>query len=321
MRAITFTSKLEYNSDYAKPLLQKGWAVVKVLKAGICNTDLEIIKGYTGFNGILGHEFIGIVEECSNTEWLGKRVTGEINFSCGKCEWCRQKLGRHCPNRTTLGIFNANGCMADYCKIPIDCLVEIPADIPDNKAVFIEPLSAACEILEQLKSTITGKEKVLVLGDGKLGILCSWVLTTAFNDVTLVGHHKDKLELSLWNKLKTSTDINSTSPADIVVEATGTSSGFNTAINMSRPRGKIILKSTVADQKPINMTKIVVDEISVIGSRCGLFKDGWVIMKNYPDIPLDRLITSTYPVEKSLEAFKKSAQKGILKVIIDFTIP
>ena len=319
MRAVTFNNKLSYVSNYAKPSLETGWAVVRVLKAGICNTDLELIKGYMGFHGVLGHEFVGIVEECSKPEWLGKRVSGEINFACNNCEWCSQKLGRHCPNRTTLGIFKADGCMADYCKIPIDCLIEIPDDIPDNKAVFIEPLSAACEILEQLKSCVSGTEKVVVLGDGKLGILCSWVLTTAFNDVTLVGHHNDKLKLASWNKLKTTTDINCVSSPDIVVEATGTSSGLNTAIDICKPRGKIILKSTVADQKPVNMTKIVVDEISVIGSRCGQFKDGLAVMKNQPNIPLKRLITATYPAEKTLEAFKKSAQKGVLKIIIDFT--
>jgi alcohol dehydrogenase len=319
MRAVIFKDKLEYFSDYTKPSIEKGWAVVKVLKAGICNTDLEIIKGYMGFKGILGHEFVGIVEECSNTEWLGKRVAGEINFGCNNCEWCKCGLGRHCPNRTTLGISNADGCMADYCKIPIDCLIEIPDNISNNKAVFIEPLSAACEILEQLENNITGKEKVIILGDGKLGILCSWVLTTAFEDVTLVGRHKSKLELASWNRLKTTTDINSISSADIVVEATGTSGGFNTAINICKPRGKIILKSTVADQKPVNMTKIVVDEISVIGSRCGQFKDGLTVMKNYLDIPLDKLITATFSAEKSLEAFEKSAKKGMLKIIIDFT--
>jgi alcohol dehydrogenase len=320
MRAIIFNKKLEYITDYPKPSLEKGWAIVKVLKAGICNTDLEIIKGYMEFNGILGHEFVGIVEECTDSAWLGKRVTGEINFACSKCEWCRQELGRHCPNRTTLGIFKTDGCMADYCKIPIGCLIEIPDEISARKAVFIEPLSAACKILEQLKSSITGREKVVILGDGKLGILCSWVLTTAFKDVTLVGHHKNKLKLATWNELKTTTDISSISSADIVVEATGTSGGFNTAIDICKPRGKIILKSTVADQIPVNMTKIVVDEISVIGSRCGQFKDGLAILKNYPDIPLERLISVTFPAEKSLEAFKESTQKGILKITIDFMI-
>lgn len=318
MRAVIFSNKLSYVTDYPKPSLEKGWAVVKVQKVGICNTDLEIIKGYMGFNGVLGHEFVGIVEECTAHEWVGKRVAGEINFACGNCELCKQGLGRHCLNRTTLGIFKTDGCMADYCKIPIDCLIEIPDEISPQKAVFIEPLSAACEILEQLELSITGREKVMILGDGKLGILCSWILTTTFNNVTLVGRHKTKLELALWNGLKTTTDISSISPADIVVEATGTSGGLNAAIDSCKPRGKIILKSTVADQKPVNMTKIVVNEISVIGSRCGQFKDGLAVLKSYPDIPLERLISASFPAEKSLEAFKKSMQKGILKITIDF---
>ena len=318
MRSVIFNNKLSYVTDYTKPSLEKGWALIKVLKAGICNTDLEIIKGYMGFKGVLGHEFIGIVEECSDTKWVGKRIVGEINFACNNCEWCKRRLGRHCPNRTILGILNTDGCMADYCKIPIDCLIEIPDNISDSKAVFIEPLSAACEIIEQLGSDITGNEKVTVLGDGKLGILCSWVLSTVFKNVTLVGRHKSKLELAAWNNLKTTTDISTVSSTDIVVEATGTSNGFNVAIDICKPRGRIILKSTVAEQKPVNLTKIVVDEISVVGSRCGQFKDGLAVMKNYHDIPLERLITSTISAEKSLEAFKKAAQKGVLKVIIDF---
>ncbi len=318
MIAITFNKKLKLETNYKKPLPEPGWAIVKVHKTGVCNTDLEIIKGYMGFNGVLGHEFIGIVEECSNTHWVGKRVAGEINFACNKCNWCKQNLERHCPNRTTLGISKTDGCMAEYCKIPENCLIEIPESIPDNQAIFIEPLSAACEILEQLDSSITGKEDVLILGDGKLGILCSWVLSTKFNNVTLVGRHEKKLEIAKWNNLQTCTDISKLKQVDIVVEATGTSNGLNTAIEVCKPRGKIILKSTVADQKPINMAKVVVDEITIIGSRCGQFKDGLNIMNDYSDIPLEKLITAIYPASKSIEAFEKSKEKGVLKVLIDF---
>ena len=319
MRAVVFDNTLKYITDHVKPSLKDDWAIVKILKAGICNTDLEIIKGYLGFNGILGHEFIGIVEECNNSTWIGKRVSGEINFACGHCGWCKKDLGRHCPNRSVLGILNADGCMADYCKIPVDCLIEIPASIPDNKAIFIEPLSAACEILEQLGNNISGNEKIVVLGDGKLGILCSWVLATVFKDVTLVGHHKNKLELAAWKHLKTTDNLDNISSADIIIEATGTSGGFETAMKICKPRGKIILKSTVAEYEPINLSNLVINEITVIGSRCGQFKDGLSILQHHKDIPLERLITATYPAEKSLEAFKKSAEKGILKVVINFS--
>ena len=319
MQALVFNKGLRFETNYKKPCFEPGWAIIKVIKAGICNTDLEIIKGYMGFNGILGHEFIGIVEECSNKYWIGKRVTAEINFACGKCEWCKQNLGRHCPNRKTLGICKADGCMAEYCKVPENCLIEIPKTIPDNHAIFIEPLSAACEILEQLGPNITREEEVVILGDGKLGILCSWTLSTKFNNVTLVGRHESKLKLAKWNNLNVCTDTSKLTQVDIVVEATGTSNGLNTAIEICKPRGKIILKSTVADQKPVNMSKVVVDEITIIGSRCGQFNDGLNIMNNYPDIPLEKLITAIYPAKETINAFERSKEKGVLKILIDFS--
>ena len=348
MRAVVLDSELQYISNYPKPVIEQGWAIIKVIKAGICNTDLELIKGYMGFKGVLGHEFVGIVKECEDKTWIDKIVTGEINFGCNTCDSCLKGLQRHCPNRSTLGIVNADGCMSDYCKIPIDCLVEIPQDITINKAIFIEPLSAACEILEQLnilqpihfskcdlptqpqnghikfrkqkylRNNYTGTEQVTVLGDGKLGILCAWVLSTVFENVTLVGHHKEKLLIASWNEVKTIENSDNLPKADIVVEATGSVNGLNSAVELCIPRGTIILKSTIAEQTPVNFTQIVVDEITVIGSRCGQFKDGLNILQNYPDLPLERLISSEFPAEKSIEAFSESSKKGILKVLINF---
>ena len=318
MKAVIFDKKLKLVTDYPRPKLKSNWAVIKILKAGICSTDLEIIKGYKGFKGILGHEFVGIVEECDDSKWIGKRIVSEINFSCRKCDWCKKGLDRHCPNRTVMGILQSDGCMAEYCTVPIHCLIELPEIIEDNKAVFIEPLSAACEIIEQLGNNINSNKKVVVLGDGKLGILCSWVLSTVFKDVTIAGHHKEKLKLAEWNGIKTTENIESLKYADITVEATGSVSGFETSVKLCRPRGTLILKSTIAANIPLDLTKIVVDEISVIGSRCGQFKDGISIIKKYPDIPLERLVADIFPINKAVDAFSRSSQKGILKVLIEF---
>ncbi|MBT4511255.1 MAG: alcohol dehydrogenase catalytic domain-containing protein, partial [Chloroflexi bacterium] len=205
MRAVIFDGKLKYITNHPIPDIPAGWARIRVQMAGICKTDMEIIKGYMGFTGILGHEFIGIVENCEDSTWIGKRVVGEINAACGKCDLCDIGLGRHCPNRTTLGILDLNGCMADYCVLPIANLREVPPQISDDRAVFTEPLSAACEILEQLKPERW--ERAIVLGDGRLGILCVWVLSTVLSDVTLIGHHPEKLKLAQWCHLKTADNI------------------------------------------------------------------------------------------------------------------
>ncbi len=220
MAAAVFDGKLRYVQDYPVPVLKPGWARIKIKLASICKTDMEIMKGYMGFKGVLGHEFVGVVEECADSQWIGKRVVGEINAGCGHCDWCARGLGRHCPNRTTLGIINHDGCMAEYCQLPVANLLAVPEEIPDERAVITEPLSAACEILEQL--SVSGSERVVVLGDGRLGIFCAWVLSTVLEDVTVVGHHPEKLEVARWRNIKTTLSEKDVSPgADIVVEATG----------------------------------------------------------------------------------------------------
>ena len=316
MRTVLFDGELRVVTGYPVPEVPPGWARIRVRKAGICKTDMELIKGYLGFRGILGHEFVGVVEQCDDPDWLDKRVVGEINAACGQCEWCTKGLGRHCPNRTTLGIRNLDGCMADYCILPIVNLIELPEELPDDRAVLMEPLSAACDILEQLD--LQGSERALVLGDGRLGILCSWVLSTVLSDVTLVGHHPEKLELATWRHLKTVLNIDEIKTgADIVVEATGSGSGMNVAMSLCRPRGTIVLKSTVAFQGELNLAPIVVNEITVVGSRCGQFKDGLRMLESYPDMPIEGLITARYPIEQAVEAFKRTTQSDALKVILE----
>lgn len=314
MRAVIWNGQLIFRQDYPEPTVPPGWARIRVETAGICQTDLELIKGYLGFSGVLGHEFIGMVDACEDSRWIGKRVAGEINAACGQCPVCLNGLGRHCPDRRTLGIDRLDGCMADHCVLPIANLIEIPDDISSDRAVFIEPVSAACEILEQV--TMDGSERVVVLGDGRLGILCAWVLSTAA-DVMLVGRHPEKLAMAAWNGIKTRIGIGAAGSADIVVEATGSESGLADAMQLCRPRGVIVLKSTMASPYMINLSPIVIHEWTVIGSRCGQFQDGLDMLRRYPDMPLERLITDRFPLSAAVSALEQAARRSAIKVLLD----
>ncbi len=316
MRAVVFNDKLRFVPDYPVRKLRPGWALIRVLTAGICKTDLELMKGYKEFHGIPGHEFIGIVEQCDDAGRIHKRVAGEINAGCGQCGWCAKGLERHCPNRAVLGILDLDGCMADYCMLPTNNLFEIPEFISEDRAIFIEPLSAACEILEQI--AFKGSERVIVLGDGRLGILCGWALSNTVEDITLVGHHPEKLNLAKWRHLKTACgSYEVEAGANIVVEATGSGEGIIEAMSLCRPRGTIVFKSTIASQTKLNLSQLVVNEQTLLGSRCGQFKDGLRMLQSYPDMPLDRLITARYPVEQALKAFERATGPGALKVLIE----
>jgi len=316
MRAVVFDGELRFEPTVPAPEAKSDWARVRVKKAGICKTDMEIMKGYMGFTGILGHEFVGVVDACDEKSWLGKRVVGEINAACGDCSWCEKGLGRHCPNRTVLGIDGLDGCMADYCVLPVANLLPVPNDLSDDRAVLTEPLSAACEILEQVP--VSGEERVVVLGDGRLGILCAWVLSTAVADVTLVGRHADKLARARWRHLKTTDNVADLEPgADIVVDATGSGAGISEAMGLCRARGTIVLKSTVASQGSLNLAPVVVNELNVVGSRCGRFEDGLHLLQTYPDMPVESLITARFPLEKAVEAFDRARAKDMLKVVLE----
>ncbi|MDQ5986890.1 MAG: Starvation-sensing protein RspB [Syntrophus sp. SKADARSKE-3] len=316
MKAAVFDQHLRYVEDYPLPDMKPGWVRIKVRLAGICKTDMEIMKGYKGFHGVLGHEFVGIVDCCEDAAWLGKRVVGEINAACGRCSWCRQELGRHCPDRTTLGIDNLDGCMAEYCILPKENLRIIDESITDERAVLTEPLSAACEILEQ--HPMAGTERVVVIGDGRLGILCAWALATVLPNVTLIGHHEEKLNAARWRDIKTVLNGEGVkSGADIVVEATGTGHGIVEAMSLCRPRGTIVLKSTVVHQGDVNLSPVVINELTILGSRCGRFEDGLRMMADFHDMPLERLITGRYTLENVEEAFAEAKQGHSLKVLLD----
>lgn len=320
MRAVVFNETLQYKTDYAKPIPQAGEALIRVTLAGICNTDFEITKGYMGYNGILGHEFVGIVEEVNGNDkhLLGKRVVAEISWGCDdpNCEWCAVKNYRHCPERHTLGIWRKDGCMADYVTLPTNILFEVPDNVSDKQAVFTEPLAAACEITEQLH--IEPCQQILVQGDGKLGLITAMTLNSQNYDVTLVGKHPEKLALVEGLGIKTVLlkDLGS-KKYDIVVEATGSVTGFESAMAHTKPRGILVLKSTVATGQELNLAPIVIDEITVLGSRCGQFKPALRLLERNA-VDFSKLITEIYPVEKSLEAFDRNKEKDSVKVLLKF---
>ena len=319
MKAIYFDGDLHL-TDVAKPAPPTGEALIRILMAGICNTDIEITKGYMGFQGIPGHEFVGIVEEINDADQslLGKRVVGEINCACGNndCEFCRQDLGHHCPNRTTLGIYKRNGCFAEYITLPVVNLKEIPDSVPNPIATLVEPLAAGFEILEQIK--IKPEHEVLIVGDGKLGLLINHALSVTGAKITHVGKHADKLKLVEGNACQTV--LLNELPAkqfDVVVEATGSISGFQFSIEHTKPRGILVLKSTIASNQQIDLAPVVINEITIVGSRCGLFQPAIDYLATGVD--LSPLIMAVYPIDKGLEAFDLACTKGSLKVLIDFT--
>ena len=321
MKAVVFDKELKLVKDYEKPTPKRGEALIRVTLAGICNTDYEITKGYMGYKGILGHEAVGIVEDVNGEDksLIGKRVVSEISYGCKEpdCPYCAEKLYRHCPNRHTLGIWRKDGCFAEYFTMPTEVLFEVPDNVPDEQAVFVEPLAAACEITEQLH--IKPFEKVIVLGDGKLGLITALTLNAQNIDVTLVGKHQNKLNIAKAQGVKTALlqDFPIEKKYDVVVEATGSVSGFETSIALTKPRGVLVLKSTVATGKELNLAPIVIDEITVLGSRCGQFGPALRLLKS-GKIDFTPLISARYKADDALEAFEKNKERETLKVLLEF---
>ena len=321
MKAVVFDKELKLVKDYEKPTPKKGEALIRVTLAGICNTDYEITKGYMGYKGILGHEAVGIVEDVNGEDksLIGKRVVSEISYGCKEpdCPYCAEKLYRHCPNRHTLGIWRKDGCFAEYFTMPTEVLFEVPDNVPDEQAVFVEPLAAACEITEQLH--IKPFEKVIVLGDGKLGLITALTLNAQNIDVTLVGKHQNKLNIAKAQGVKTALlqDFPIEKKYDVVVEATGSVSGFETSIALTKPRGVLVLKSTVATGKELNLAPIVIDEITVLGSRCGQFGPAIRLLKS-SKIDFTPLISARYKADDAIEAFEKNKERETLKVLLEF---
>ena len=297
------------------PRMPKGFARIRLLTAGICSTDLELQRGYYGFSGTPGHEFVGEVTEAEDSSWVGKRVAGEINLACGKCEWCAQDLGRHCPNRTVLGIVKHPGAFREFLTLPLINLHPIPAALSNDQAVFIEPVAAACEILDQVK--ILAGTPVALLGDGKLGLLIAQVLQAHGARVHLFGRHKDKMKLVERDGI-TAEAIRKSLPQSaysLVVDATGSAEGLRAAIAMCEPRGKVVMKSTVHGLVQIDTAPAIVNEITLIGSRCGRFQPA-IRMLQSGKVRVDSLISERFPLDCAPEAFRRAATKGVLKVLL-----
>jgi alcohol dehydrogenase len=315
MKALVFDGKLALK-DLPVPEPRRGEALVRVLMAGICNTDLEITRGYMQFNGVIGHEFVGRVEQSSDPGQIGTRVVGEINVGCGQCDVCRKGLERHCPDRTTMGILGRNGAMAEYIALPAANLKAVPEDVPDEKAVFTEPLAAAVEILEQVK--IGPADSVLVIGDGKLGLLVSMVLRLTGCDLLLVGKHREKLDFfsQLHGRTALLSELErSKNKFDVVVECSGNPSGWNAAVGRVKPRGTLILKSTYHGSIDFNPAPLVIDEITVLGSRCGQFSPALRLMESGLVAPRP-LISAVCPLAKAEEGFRCAQESGNMKILL-----
>ncbi len=315
MRCLYFDGELALR-DVDRPRPARGEALVQVALAGICGTDREILKGYSQFRGIPGHEFVGRVIECEEKHWPGRRVVGEINVACGRCAWCARGLGRHCPSRTVLGIVNHDGCFAEYLALPVRNLHAVPDEIPDEAAVFTEPLAAATEILEQ--RPIERGTSVAVLGDGRLGLLVAQVLQQAGAHVTLVGHHGWKLDLArVWGLKTLSADEEELAPASfpVVVDATGSPRGLPEALRLVEPRGTVVMKSTFHEAAFFETSKLVVDEITLLGSRCGNFAAALKLLSD-GRVHAQHLVSKVFPLEEGLEAFQFLDQTACLKVLL-----
>ena len=317
MKALRYEdSRLQLVHDAPRPEPQGGEVLVRVLLAGICNTDLEITKGYLDFTGIPGHEFVGRVVdgEAVPARLRGKRVVGEINCGCGQCEFCLRDLARHCPSRTVLGISGRDGCFAEYLTLPARNLRLVPDTLSDESAVFCEPLAAALEILDQIQ--IRSGRRVLVMGDGKLGILASLVVMGTGAEVILAGKHPGKMAVASELGVRTvaSADLTETG-FDVVVEATGDARGRAAALNHVRPRGTLVVKSTLAQAEACDWTSIVVNELTVVGSRCGLLEPALKELEK--GIPVGALLSAVFPLDDALAAFESARRPEALKVLLD----
>ena len=316
MNALRFENQELKLSDVDLPLRQNE-ALVRVTRAGICNTDLEIVHGYANFIGTLGHEFVGVVEDSPDKLQIGRRVVGEINVGCGHCGLCRQNDPRHCLNRTVLGIRGRDGAFAEYLSLPPQNLFEVPKGVSDRQAVFTEPLAAACEILEQVR--IDPGSRVAVLGDGKLGQLIARVIRITGSDLILIGKHMGKLELAAKAGIKTvlldNLKVDPAMPFDYVVEASGSAKGLQLALDLVRPQGTVILKSTFHGDVTLDTSRIVVNEISVIGSRCGRFEKALELLET-GQVEVESLIASEFKLMDGVAAMAEAALPGVTKVIL-----
>jgi threonine dehydrogenase-like Zn-dependent dehydrogenase len=316
MQALRFENGRLAVEDIPLPRCE-GETLVRVLVSGICNTDLEIVRGYAGFAGTIGHEFVGLVEESDNTGIVGKRVVGEINAGCGGCDRCVSGDPRHCPNRTVLGIVGRDGAHAEYLRLPTENLLVVPDIVSNRQAVFAEPLAAALGISEQVD--LDEQTRLAVIGDGKLGLLCAMGLRSKTAHVISIGKHEDKLRIAEKHDVETKL-LSQVQPAlhgafDVVVEASGSESGFATALDLVKPRGKVVLKSTFHGTPTWAASRVVVEEITIVGSRCGRFAPA-LEMLGAGRIAVEDLIDDELALSEGVRAMEKAGRKGALKILL-----
>jgi alcohol dehydrogenase len=338
MQALLFDDQLRLANDYPEPLLAAGEALIRPSLVGICNTDIEITRGYMGFRGVLGHEFVGVVQACEDRAWVGRRVVGEINAACRRCAACARGDESHCPERTTLGINRRDGAMAELFSLPVACLHEVPSGVPDEAAVFAEPLAAALEILQQ--SHVHPTDRVAVVGDGKLGLLCAQALRLVGCEVVVLGRHPERWELlhqlgiaainvndleqgDKEARRQADREDRSRSPGlsvslsrqfDIVVDCTGQPSGLSIARALVRPRGRLVLKSTFAADSGLNLSMLVVDEVQLLGSRCGPLAPALRLLERGRG-QVQPLIAGRFALRDGLAAFAAANRR--LKILLE----
>jgi threonine dehydrogenase-like Zn-dependent dehydrogenase len=314
MLAVRLEKGLVQVRKQSRPRRPEGFALIRLLSGGICNTDLELQRGYYNFRGTPGHEFVGEVVEADSQDLIGERVVGEINLACGACAWCVQGLGRHCPRRTVLGIVKHPGAFRELLTLPEGNLHRVPRAIPSEQAVFVEPLAAACEILDQVR--IPTGARVAVLGDGKLGLLVGQVLKAHGTEVHQYGRHKEKLRIA------TQAGIDARVARKIpqaeyawVVDATGSGEGLRQAVQMTKPRGTVVMKSTVHGSVAIDSAPVIVNEITLVGSRCGRFEPALRLLRT-KQVSVASLISEILPLKNAALAFRRAATPGVLKVLL-----
>jgi threonine dehydrogenase-like Zn-dependent dehydrogenase len=314
MQALYFKKSLTFKKNLPS-IVKPGECRIRVLLAGICSTDLEITKGYMGFSGIPGHEFVGVVEQSDDSDWIGKRVVGEINAACGDCCFCIRGMKNHCARRTVLGILGRDGSFAESLSLPIQNLHPLPNEISDEEAVFVEPLAAAFRILEQLP--LRSDERVTLLGDGKLGLLIAQALKGTCRLVVVGSHPERRSLLEKWGidflSVREAEPLRALS--DIVIDATGSPKGFDFAQERVRPGGTIVVKTTCAGKPKIDLARVVINEITVIGSRCGPFPPAIKALRERK-VDTHSLISEVYPLRKGKEALRRAAEKGALKILL-----
>lgn len=315
MIALLLDGKSTLVADLAPPTRRKGEALVSMSLAGICDTDLQLARGYMGFRGVLGHEAVGVVLDADDSRWIGRRVVADINAGCGACEDCVLRDGHHCPTRTVLGIVGREGVFAERFVVPERCLVAVPDSVDDERAVFAEPLAAALHVLDDA----VGARDAIVVGDGKLGLLVALALVGAGLEVTLVGHHEAKLALARAAGARALLEDDLAVAglrSGLVVEATGTGAGLGRAISLARPRATLVLKTTIAARHDVDLSRIVVDELRVVGSRCGDLGRAMRALEA-GDVDPRPLVAARYPLARADEALARAGVRGALKILVE----